>query len=372
MRPVARLYVHFPLCRRRCPFCAFNVATEDAAWRPRWKETVLQGLREHALAPLRSLYLGGGTPSLAHPLEEVAPIVGAVPLEPGAEVTLEVNPSSEHWAAEDRLRAFRDAGITRVSVGVQSLDNATLARLGRDHTAPEALAALEAAARVFGPDAVSADLMVWRQTPGELAREMATLASLAHHLSIYELTLEPGTPFHRAHAKGGLPMPTTEEQAELYEAVLESAESRNWHRYEVSSLAKHRRNESRHNWAYWLGEPFLGLGPGAHSRLRSHDDGRLYERVEEPGVLAWSQGAPHARLRPLSGLQERRELVMSALRTRTGISAHQRQWAAPCIDGAVQTQLQEAGLLLTTQSGGLVATRAGLPVLDALLARLLR
>lgn len=368
------LYLHFPLCAARCPYCAFNVTTSAREWRAVWVDRVLRGVEHHAPAPQSpawdTVYLGGGTPSLLDVAAEGSPLLKALSIAPGAEVTLEVNPSSAGQAA---LRAWRDAGVTRLSVGVQSLDEATLRRLGRDHSVADALRTLEDAAAVFGPDAVSADLMVWLQGAEPLRYELRALASLASHLSVYELTLEPATPFYKAHAKGELPFADADARAASYELVAATMQLElGWERYEVSSFAKRRDTESRHNWAYWSGRAFLGLGPGAHSRLRAVD-GTLWERVETAGPREWAKLPAHAtaaRMRALTPTEERHELIMTALRTRKGLDAAQRAHVAPCLDAERVERFVVDGLLQLTTDGALVATPRGLALLDGLVERM--
>ncbi len=377
------LYIHFPLCARRCPYCAFNVTTRnDAAWRRPFAATVLDSLPAlfgsdgSPLPVFDTVYLGGGTPSLMEP-GEVARILSGVQLAPDAEVTLELNPSNVNV---QRMRDFAAAGVNRLSVGVQALDDTALVRLGRDHSARDALATLDAAHGLF--ERVSADVMIalplgWRAAAPGVSHELRTLAQRVTHLSVYELTLEHSTAMRRAWDAGTLPMPDADAKAHAYEEVVCTlVDELQWRRYEVSSFAASEAAESRHNWAYWRQRPFLGVGPGAHSRLRGRGgvDAPLYERVEIPGPTDWANAPAHARaalLRPLSPAVERKELVLSALRTRVGLTAAQRQHVDPIIDGDQEAALIDGGFL-ARHGEGLVATAKGINVLDSLLERLLK
>jgi oxygen-independent coproporphyrinogen-3 oxidase len=269
--PGVGLYVHFPYCAVRCTYCDFNTYLTDAIPGAAYYDAVAAEAErrtpDFADWPLRTIYFGGGTPSLWG-AEYVGRLIQAAARwfpkrRTGIEITLECNPGE---ATPELLAAYRDVGVTRLSLGVQSLDDTILGRLARRHTAREALDGLENALAT-GFTSVSADLMF--ALPGQdLNRWSTDLAALAQrgvpHLSLYQLTLEPGTAMTREVNAGRLQLPDEDVQAAMWDAVDDVAERYDMPRYEISNLAI-RGHESQHNSAYWLGFPYLGLGAGAHS-----------------------------------------------------------------------------------------------------------
>ncbi|MDP8994940.1 MAG: radical SAM family heme chaperone HemW, partial [Pseudomonadota bacterium] len=265
------LYVHWPFCVSKCPYCDFNSHVRASVDQQHWRQALLGDLSHEARAApgprLSSIFFGGGTPSLMPPstcaavIERAAARLG---LAPDAEITLEANPTS---VEAGRLAEFRAAGVNRVSLGVQALDDAALRRLGREHGAAEALAAIDLAARLF--PRFSFDLIYAR--PGQTAAAWrAELGrALAHadgHLSVYQLTVEPGTRFHALHARGELRLPPDDVQGELYELTQERLAAAGLPAYEISNHAR-PGEESRHNLTYWRSGDWIGIGPGAHGRL---------------------------------------------------------------------------------------------------------
>ena len=265
------VYLHWPFCLSKCPYCDFNSHVRAHIDQDRWRQALITELRHYAaLTPGRtvsSIFFGGGTPSLMAPetaaaaIDEIARLWD---LAPDPEITLEANPTS---VEAGRFAAFRDAGINRVSIGVQSLDDAALAFLGRRHSAAEALAAVELAARTF--PRFSFDLiyalpgqsrMDWRD---QLRR---ALAFGPRHLSVYQLTLEAGTAFHGAWRRGELAPADAETAADLYETTQDILGAAGRPAYEVSNHAAPGA-ECRHNLIYWQAGDYVGVGPGAHGRL---------------------------------------------------------------------------------------------------------
>ena len=265
------IYVHWPFCRAICPYCDFNVHRRGGVDQARWRRALVRELEFFAgRTPGRtvtSIYFGGGTPSLMAPETTAAVIECArrhTTLAPDAEITLEANPSS---ADAGRFAEFRGAGVTRLSLGVQALDDAALAVLGRDHDAAEARRAIAAAAAVF--PAVSFDLIYARpsQTAAAWGAELnAALALAAGHLSLYQLTIEPGTAFHRAARRGTLKVPDDDAGATLYAIAQERCAAAGLPSYEISNHAA-SGHEGRHNLTTWRGGEYLGIGPGAHGRF---------------------------------------------------------------------------------------------------------
>jgi oxygen-independent coproporphyrinogen-3 oxidase len=324
------VYVHVPFCERVCPYCDFPVVATRTLSRRTESDYVAALCRELAARRddfagrrLATLYLGGGTPSLLRP-ESVAEIVGAVraafPGEPD-EVTLEVNPST---LERERLPAFRAAGVDRVSVGIQSFDDVTLRRLGRAHRAVEGRRTL-AACRESGFSRLSLDLIV--AAPGQdlvgLERDLeAALDEAPDHLSVYELTLEPGTPFVLAAERGRLATADEETAARMLEWVEARLLAEGYRRYEISSYAR-PGGEARHNRRYWERRPVLGLGMGAVSNdppgaVGPHGVRRTNPRLLE-AYLEVAAGLAEPETEVLTPAVARGEAVFLALRTHDGL-----------------------------------------------------
>jgi len=386
------VYVHVPFCERVCPYCDFAVvaARPLAAERERaYVDALLAELGRRAQdfaepdgAPraLASLYFGGGTPSLLAP-ESVARLVAGVrarfPVQDAVEVTLEVNPSTTERA---RLPGFRDAGVSRLSIGVQSFSDETLKRLGRAHRAGEARAML-AAARAAGFGNVSLDLIV--AAPGQrlvdLERDLdEALGFGPEHLSAYQLTIEPGTPFERASARGQLALADEEEGVAMLERLAERLEAGGLERYEISSFARPGR-ASRHNRRYWERLPVLGIGMGAWSCEppspgAPHGMRRANVRSLE-GYLARIAAGEAAAAAPerLDPATARGEAAFLALRTARGLDAARfaaefggppRAFWSEAIAEAVA-----AGWLLESEAGDLRLSAAGILLSDSIFER---
>jgi len=274
------VYVHWPFCESKCPYCDFNSHVAEGVDDGRWRSALLaeldhfaQGLEGRRVA---SIFFGGGTPSLMAP-ETAAAVIGRVkslwPAAEDLEVTLEANPSS---VEAGRFRAFLDAGVNRVSIGVQSLRPESLQFLGRRHSAAEALSAIAAAAKTF--ERFSFDLIYG--LPGQTAdawrRELAEAVKMAGgHVSAYQLAIEPGTPFHR----DGVQAAPEGLGADLYAITQEVLEKAGLRAYEISNHARPGA-ECRHNLDIWQGAEYVGIGPGAHGRLRARlRDGAATEAV---------------------------------------------------------------------------------------------
>ena len=266
------LYVHWPFCARICPYCDFNVFLARNHDAGALLAAVCADLAAHRdrIGPRRlsSLHFGGGTPSLMQPHEIGAVIEAADRLfgfEPDPEIGLEANPSS---SARVLFEGFRAAGINRLSLGVQALNDPDLARLGRDHDAAGARAAIEAARSVF--PRFSIDLIYARhgQSLDAWERELAEALDLGlQHLSAYQLTIEEGTPFGRQYRRGQIITPDEEEAARFYELTEAMTRARGLPAYEVSNHAASPWQQSRHNLLYWRSADWIGVGPGAHGRL---------------------------------------------------------------------------------------------------------
>ena len=376
MMPEAGLgiYVHWPFCRSKCPYCDFNSHVREAVDEARWRAALVRELehfaRESGGRTIASIFFGGGTPSLMPPATTAALIDRAAALwrlADDVEITLEANPTSVEAA---RFAAFRAAGVNRVSLGVQAFDDAALAFLGRGHDAAQARAALGLAARHF--PRFSFDLIYARpdQTAAAWQAELnEALACAGDHLSVYQLTIEPGTAFHTRRARGELAMPDEATQAALYETTQDALEAAGLPAYEVSNHARPGA-EGRHNLIYWRGGDYLGIGPGAHGRLtladgrcgtRTHRAPEAWlERVERRGHGEQPREAIDARTAAV-------EALLMGLRLAEGV---QRPRVAAVLDHHAERRLMAAGLLAHT-SGRLRATPAGRQRLDAVLAALL-
>ncbi|WP_425986510.1 radical SAM family heme chaperone HemW [Brevundimonas sp. TWP1-2-1b1] len=373
------LYVHWPYCARICPYCDFNVV------RDRGRSEEQAGLVEAILTDLRaqrvltgprrlaSIFFGGGTPSLMAP-EAVARVVAAArdlfPPAGDIEITLEANPTD---AEAGRFAALADAGINRLSMGVQALDDAALRFLGRDHSAAEALRAVDLARRAF--DRLSIDLIYARpdQTPAAWAAELTTALALGfEHVSPYQLTIEPTTAFGRAFARGTLTPPDEDRAASLYEITQTVLSAAGFDAYEVSNHARGPAARSSHNLHVWRGGDYLGLGPGAHGRL-TLDGVRTatvaHRRIADY-VVGVSAGTPWSDRDAQSPADAAEERFLLALRTTEGapvglLSALDLSPArAPVAD------LIADGFLML-QDDRLIATARGRPVLDGVLKALL-
>lgn len=380
------LYIHWPFCLSKCPYCDFNSHVFDDIPHQVYVDALRSELATEAQRlgrrRLTSIFFGGGTPSLMHP-ESVATLIADAkslfaPID-SLEVTLEANPTSTE---QTRLAVIREAGVNRISLGIQSLDDASLKRLGRQHGAGEAIEALAMARRLF--DRVSFDLIyarpdqslhAWRK---ELHRAL-TLAS--DHLSLYQLTVEPGTKFEVEARQGRLILPDGDEAARFYDATCEVAAQHGLTAYEVSNYARPGA-ESRHNLAYWHYDDYLGIGPGAHSRItRADPRGALQKfatrRHRAPSIWVERVKAHGLGIKeeiPLSAEDRAREALLMGLRLREGIDAScfpqkTGRNLEDCLDPSILKAADEAGYI-TYREGRLAATEAGRIRLEALLAAL--
>ena len=363
------LYVHWPFCKAKCPYCDFNSHVRPTVDHDLWRDRLLAELAYQAARAgprrLTSIFFGGGTPSLMDPATVGAVIDAAAAhfdLAPDAEITLEANPTSAEAA---RFAGFRAAGVNRLSLGVQALDDTALGFLGRQHDAAEALAAVALARRHV--ERVSFDLITARpeQTPDAWATELRrALAEGPDHISIYQLTIEEGTPFHAAWRRGELGTPP-EDTASAIDDVTEAALAEAGLRpYEISNYAKPGQ-ESRHNLTYWRYGDYLGIGPGAHGRLTGKDGVKRALRqhaAPEPWLAAVGLAGHATRTdAALSWTARRDEMVMMGLRLNEGIAraAFTRE-----LETSPETALDPDRLATLHDSGDLVLDAAGLRATD--------
>lgn len=378
------LYIHWPFCAAKCPYCDFNSHVRDRVDQARFGDALRRELAHEAARvgrrPLASIFFGGGTPSLMDPATVGALIEDARALfdaAPDIEITLEANPTSVEIG---RLAAFRDAGVNRASLGVQSLDEAALRFLGRKHDTAQAIAALEAARSIF--PRLSFDLIYARPGQDEAswrAELRRALALAADHLSLYQLTIEPGTQFATLHGRGAFTLPEGDEAARLYVATAEEAGLFGLLPYEVSNYAKPGA-ESRHNLAYWRYGDYLGIGAGAHQRLLL--DGRMLATRRHRAPEEWANRVErdgHAAVdeEVLSEAERAREALLMGLRLAEGIdpariTARSGLPFEQTVDPAMLAALLDEDYLAWTAEGRLRATEEGIVRLDALLPVLLR
>jgi oxygen-independent coproporphyrinogen-3 oxidase len=368
------VYVHWPYCARICPYCDFNVVRDRGqdARKAALTAAILADLTAHrALTGPRNLvsvFLGGGTPSLMAPGDVARVIAAARALWTPAtdvEVTLEANPAD---AEPGRFAALADAGVNRLSLGVQSLDDQALAFLGRDHDAAAARRAIDIAGAAFPRLSVDLIYALPGQTPAAWTKALAEVAAMGpEHLSPYQLTIEPGTAFGRAARRGQARAAGPDLAADLYEATQATLERAGYQAYEVSNHARGAAARSRHNLIYWRGQDYVGVGPGAHGRLTLAGArfATLAPRAIADYVARAGQGGTAATLEPLSARDVALERLLMGLRTTEGVAGAD---LAPLDISPARL----AGLegLLTRAAGRLVATAAGRPVLDRVIAEL--
>lgn len=372
------IYVHWPFCQTICPYCDFNVHAQididDAAWR----DAFLADLKHYAIdTPRRtvtSLYFGGGTPSLMPP-ETVGAIIDAVgqhwAVADDIEMTLETNPTSSERA---RFAGFRAAGVNRLSVGIQSLNDNALEFLGRDHSGTDGLKALEEAQRIF--DRTTFDLIyaLPDQSTDDWHRELErALGHVGGHVSLYQLTIESGTTFNKTGVVGADP----DLAADMYDITQEIMDAHGRPAYEVSNHAK-PGDESRHNLCGWRGGDYVGIGPGAHGRITL--DGQAYGTHQIHNPARWlekvsEEGHGTAKRRPLNSEDRARELIMMGLRLTEGIDLQRFRIltgidALNVIDTDALPLLVAGGLLIHTETH-LRVSPTGRLVLNGVLDRLI-
>jgi len=373
------VYVHWPFCLSKCPYCDFNshvrhTAIDEERFARAFAREIETTAARTPGRTVTSIFLGGGTPSLMKP-QTVGAVLDAIAqhwnVDKSVEVTLEANPTS---VEATRFAGYRAAGVNRVSLGVQALDDASLKALGRLHSAQEALDAVAIARRAF--DRYSFDLIYARpdQTAEAWTRELKlAISEAAEHLSLYQLTIEEGTPFFGLHRAGKLKTPDEDLARELYDVTQEVCAAHGLPSYEISNHARPGA-ECRHNLVYWRGQEYAGVGPGAHGRL---DIGGVRHaiatdkrpeawllRVEEDGHGVISEDL-------LNSEQRADEFLLMGLRLAEGIDP--QRYAALSgrpLDPHRIAALKEDGAIVMDDNGRLRVTQEGFPLLDAVVADL--
>ncbi|MDR3521175.1 MAG: radical SAM family heme chaperone HemW [Acidocella sp.] len=377
------LYIHWPFCLSKCPYCDFNSHVRAQIPQSRMVAALRAEMAFEAARlgrrKLTSIFFGGGTPSLLDPDNVAALIEDArryFNFADDVEMTLEANPTS---IEAGRFAGYAQAGVNRVSIGVQSFDEAALKFLGREHSARQAVAAIELARKIF--PRLSFDLIYARpgQTETAWRAELAQALSLAaDHLSLYQLTIEQGTKFATLYARGEFALPDDEVAAALYDATAEAAAKFGLRQYEISNYAK-PGGESRHNLAYWRYQDYAGIGPGAHGRITL--GGQLWATQRHRGPEAWAElveakGSGATTEEVVSQADQAREALLMGLRLAEGIEAaeFERRTGMALVEALEPDVLQaavEEGYLALSDTR-LVATLEGRKRLDALLPVLVR
>ena len=372
------LYVHWPFCGSKCPYCDFNshvaASIDQAAWARAYLTEIDRVGSETVGRRLDTVFFGGGTPSLMDP-SLVAAVIERIrttwAMRNDPEITLEANPGS---IEAGRFRGYRDAGVTRISMGMQAMNDVDLRKLGRKHTTAEALRAFEIARNCF--DRVSFDLIYARQdqTIIQWKQELeAALLMAADHISLYQLTIEDGTAFADRLAKGGLKgLPKDDLAADMYDVTQEVSDKAGLPAYEISNHAKDGA-ESKHNLIYWRGGDYLGVGPGAHGRLTIDGVRWATQAPKPPGVwlnLVNSGSAGELPREALSASDHAFEYLMMSLRLREGMDMDRYNNISPKpISQTRANFLQDLGMIALVNTK-LSATPRGRLVLNAIIREL--
>ncbi len=373
------VYVHWPFCLSKCPYCDFNSHVRHAAIdEDRFARAFAREIETTAARTgpreVTSIFLGGGTPSLMQP-QTVGAILDAIGkywrVAPDAEVSLEANPTS---VEATRFRGYRAAGVNRVSLGVQALDDASLKALGRLHTAQEAMDAVAIARSAF--DRYSFDLIYARpgQTPAMWEAELRrAIGEAAEHLSLYQLTIEAETPFYALHRAGKLQTPDEAASRALYDVTQSVCAELGLPAYEISNHARPGA-ECQHNLVYWRGQEYAGIGPGAHGRLDI--GGVRYATATERRPESWLmrvEGSGHGVVTDerLNSEERADEFLLMGLRLAEGIDPRRYQaLSGRSLDPKRIALLREEGAITVDADGRLRVTQTGFPVLDAVVADL--
>jgi putative oxygen-independent coproporphyrinogen III oxidase len=373
------VYLHWPFCAAKCPYCDFNShvrhgGVDQTAYAAAFLREIDHMRRLSGPREVTSIFIGGGTPSLMDP-ETVGTVLDAVAnawhVPDGIEITMEANPSS---VEASRFRGYRAAGVNRVSMGVQALNDADLKFLGRLHNVAEALTAIDLAREIF--PRMSFDLIYARpdQKPEAWAKELEqAIALAADHLSLYQLTIEEGTPFFGLRAAGKLHVPDGEHSAELYELTQEVTAQYGLPAYEISNHARPGA-ESRHNLTYWRYGDYAGIGPGAHGRLKT--GGLKLATATERRPESWldmvsSSGHGIAETEELDAVTQADEMLLMGLRLTEGIDlARLKKLSGRDLDAEQVNFLASLDLVERIGINRLRCTPAGMLVLDAVVADL--
>ena len=380
----AAIYVHWPFCLKKCPYCDFNSHVRETVSQKEWRSALVREIETAAEnfpnLKAKSIFFGGGTPSLMPP-ETVAAAIEAIHKywapSGDIEVTLEANPSS---VEAGRFRGYRQAGVNRLSVGIQSLDDRVLKFLGRLHSAEEALAALKVAQDNF--ERVSFDLIyaLPEQTLDDWKKELTeALGFGTSHMSLYQLTIEEGTAFYHQFRRGKFSLPDEDTAAALYELSQDLTSAKGLSAYEISNHAAPGQ-QSQHNLAYWQGDYYVGIGPGAHGRLPAQETGSAYAHAQIKRPEDWltavvSRGTGLESLEYIPANERAGEAILTGLRLTEGV--HVEHWGRlfgqklfDVIDKNQMETMVSSGHMEKTTSH-IRLTRKGMPLLNFILGKLL-
>ncbi len=372
------VYVHFPFCKSKCAYCDFNsyAGCDEAtifSYLTALNREIDFAAEKFSRAKIDTVYLGGGTPSalegesLGRVLKRLAEKFPAFEPE---EITVEVNPES---TTADKLKAYRDFGINRISMGVQSLVDDNLRSVGRLHDAVTALEKAELAAKFF--DNVSADFIIGLpyDTPDTVRKEIAEIAPLVQHLSVYELTLEEGTALHRRVCEGSVLLPSDDEVADFLDIAVDVAEENGLKRYEISNFAR-VGHECRHNFGYWTGDEYIGLGAGAHSFVKTCDGTApavaeirfasprdIHAYIAGVNCVSSFDDIPRTEMSVLTPRERTFEKIMLGLRTVKGIDAKLLE----------NKDLSKVRAFFEFSDGRAALTRQGMAVMNSVLTEIL-
>ncbi len=364
------LYIHWPFCKAKCPYCDFNSHVREAVAQEEWRNAMLAELRWYAgqldaKQRLGSIFFGGGTPSLM-PEQTVAMLISEAErlfgFAPDIEITLEANPTS---VESGKFRGYASGGVNRLSLGIQSLTPRHLQFLGREHSAEEAHAAIALASDIFQRFSFDLIYAIYDQTIEQWRKELAEALKISgNHLSLYQLTIEEGTKFYHLHQAGKLPVLSPDESAAYYEATQEMMEAAGMPAYEISNHARPGQ-ESRHNLTYWRGGEYIGIGPGAHGRIKSEGARQATTNLRSPEKwLEQVQRLGHGQESALKLTQQevREEKILMGIRLREGLPL--MPWPQTLLKA-----LQEEGLVALTDTH-LIPTAKGRLVLNGLVEKL--
>ncbi|MBL0848921.1 MAG: coproporphyrinogen III oxidase [Candidatus Liberibacter ctenarytainae] len=373
------IYIHWPFCAKKCPYCDFNSHVRRyEVDQERFIQALLVEMdwmkQFTGSKPVSSIFFGGGTPSLVSP-QNVSIILDNIAknwiVQSDSEITIEANPSSTE---SDRFLGYKKAGVNRVSLGIQSLENESLQFLGRNHDVSEAIRSINLARDIF--PRMSFDLIYARpgQTTEQWEVELQKALSYAvDHLSLYQLTIEKGTLFYKLHINGNLILPDEKLSADLYCLTQDITNAHGLYAYEVSNHAR-PGSESLHNLTYWRYGDYIGMGPGAHSRV--HMDSRRIAMSVEKHPESWLQMIEKNRnavieKEVLSCEQQADEFLMMGMRLREGIDV--KVWerlAGRQLDSKCEKRLQEQGFIERINSSRIRCTQLGMIMLDTIIAEL--
>ncbi len=373
-----QIYIHLPFCKQKCQYCDFNsyACQSDAtifSYLTALNRELKYAGKKFCNSKITTVYIGGGTPSMLD-YRQIASIAKTVrdnfDLSALEEFTIEANPES---IDEEKLKAYRDFGIDRISIGVQSLDERNLRSMGRLHTVCEAVEKIKLANKYFNN--VSCDLIIGLpyDTKDKIAEEIEILAPLVKHISMYELSVEDGTPLAKRVAEDKVILPDDDEVADMFDVAIDTAKECGLERYEVSNFARDGYL-SKHNYGYWTREEYIGIGAGAHSFIKTADGKQLLTnpiRFASPkDINAYIAGincvnsfddVPRTEMNVLNPVDEERERIMLGLRTARGVERS-------LIEGRIPSELRS---FFKFDGGFISLTREGIAVMNSILVRIL-